>query len=195
MPTIALCNLKGGTGKTTSSIYLATALSRQGLPVQVIDADPQGSATDWAQLAEESGAPLPFDVSVANARTLRRLPKPASGAWTIIDCPPSDSQIIDAALEVADRIIVPVSPSAIEVERMWITVDLTRGAAVSVLLTSVVANTKSLESLRSALEAEDMDVFRVAIPRREAIKASYGELPGSDLYGYATIAKEIQEKI
>ena len=68
---VAIVNLKGGVGKTTSAIALATAASRQGLEVRVLDADPQGSATMGADLAEEAGEPLPFEVGPANVTTAR----------------------------------------------------------------------------------------------------------------------------
>ena len=40
---LAVINLKGGTGKTTSAVYLAAALARRGRTL-LVDADPQGSA-------------------------------------------------------------------------------------------------------------------------------------------------------
>lgn len=43
-------NLKGGTGKTTSAVYLALALARCGRTL-LIDADPQQSALRWSELA------------------------------------------------------------------------------------------------------------------------------------------------
>ena len=46
---IALLNQKGGAGKTTLSTHLAGEFARQGRRVTLIDADPQGSALDWAQ--------------------------------------------------------------------------------------------------------------------------------------------------
>ncbi|MBG9328868.1 tetraacyldisaccharide 4'-kinase [Corynebacterium belfantii] len=58
MTVIAISNLKGGTGKTTTAILLATALTRLGYTATVVDLDPQGSATEWAHLAAESGTPL-----------------------------------------------------------------------------------------------------------------------------------------
>jgi len=43
----AVVNTKGGVGKTTTAVHLATLLARQG-PTLLIDADPQASAASWA---------------------------------------------------------------------------------------------------------------------------------------------------
>ena len=53
---IVVTNTKGGVGKTTTSIYLGTALAPHGI-IHVLDADPQGSATEWSLRAEETGQP------------------------------------------------------------------------------------------------------------------------------------------
>src|SRR5699024_8226784 len=50
MKRIAIPSTKGGARKTTSSIFLASALPARG-SVQVWDADPQASASEWALLA------------------------------------------------------------------------------------------------------------------------------------------------
>lgn len=189
MPTIAFCNLKGGTGKTTSAVYTATALQRAGFAVAVYDCDPQGSATEWAELAEEASTPLPFEVIPANARTLKRLAD-VGEKWALIDCPPGNSQIIDSAIDIADHVVIPTRPSGIEVDRMWMTIELAKGKSIKVLLTSTIANTKSLDQLREALQAEGMDSFRGTIPQREKIKNSFGELP-IDLFGYQAVATEL----
>ena len=69
---ITICNVKGGTGKTTSAIMLAAAAHAAGQTARVLDADPQGSASDWAAIAEDAGDALPFDVVPVNARSLAR---------------------------------------------------------------------------------------------------------------------------
>lgn len=92
---VAMTNTKGGVGKTTSTIYLACALARR-MSVEVIDIDMQGSATEWAQRAQEADDPLPFPVHSANLAQLRRL-EPAADV-TLIDTPPGDHRLIDAAL-------------------------------------------------------------------------------------------------
>ncbi|AEX41441.1 ParA family protein [Corynebacterium diphtheriae] len=193
MPIVTLCNLKGGTGKTTSAIYLTTALANQGKQVHVLDGDPQGSATEWAQQAEDAGTPLAFEVVTANARSISRT-KTTSSEWIIIDCPPGESGVIDAAIHVADHVIVPTRPSTIGVNRMWSTTDLVGQTPLTVLLTPVIPNTNSLQELREALEEDHIATFRIGIPQREAIKKTFGQVP-QKLYGYDSILAELIKEI
>ncbi|WP_440200613.1 ParA family protein, partial [Bifidobacterium sp.] len=50
---IAIANRKGGCAKTTSAVYLCMAAWMRGIPVRLYDADPQGSATLWYDLASD----------------------------------------------------------------------------------------------------------------------------------------------
>jgi chromosome partitioning protein len=52
-------NQKGGVGKTTLAVHVADAFVRQGKRTLLIDADPQGSALDWAASRE---AESPFSI-------------------------------------------------------------------------------------------------------------------------------------
>lgn len=84
---IAMANMKGGVGKTTSTICTAIALNKLGRKVEVRDIDPQGSATLWAAKAIAAGEPLPFDVRVANRFTVT-MPPSDPDTWVLIDTPP-----------------------------------------------------------------------------------------------------------
>ena len=50
MTVIAVCNQKGGSGKTTMAINLAGAFAAEDKRVLLLDLDPQGSALDWGSI-------------------------------------------------------------------------------------------------------------------------------------------------
>lgn len=186
---IVITNTKGGVGKTTTAIYLATALSATQT-VEVLDADPQGSATEWTIRAEENNQRLPFEVRPVNIAQLKRITSTAE-TITIIDTAPGDTRGIDAALEGADLVIIPTASSAIDMSRVWET-----GAVASkisrayVLLTQVDARTRSYATAFEVLEQQGVGYFETAIPRRENIRESFGTRP-AELYGYDKAAQEI----
>ena len=65
---LALANLKPGTGKTTSAVWLAHVFAQAGNSVLLVDADPSGSALEWSDLA---GSP-PAGGGSPRGRTWRR---------------------------------------------------------------------------------------------------------------------------
>lgn len=122
---IAVCNQKGGSGKTTLSMQLAGALARRGSKVLVVDADPQGTATRWAASADDE-RPFPASVvglSAASTKVHREVKKFVEDyGYIIIDCPPAaDSPVPQSALLVADIALVPVIPSPLD---MWAAVGI-----------------------------------------------------------------------
>ena len=71
---VALLNQKGGVGKTTLALHLAGEWSREGKRVTLIDADPQGSALDWAEQRARDGFPRLFGVIGLARLKERRMP-------------------------------------------------------------------------------------------------------------------------
>jgi chromosome partitioning protein len=116
MPVIALLNQKGGVGKTTLSVNLATALA-QGHKVLLVDADPQGSALDWSAQRENEGALARFPVIGLPKETLHRELAPISldYEWVIIDGPPRVNKIARSAIVASDFVIIPVQPSPFDI--------------------------------------------------------------------------------
>ena len=81
----AVVNLKGGTAKSTSAMYLAAALARRGRTL-LVDCDPQGSALTWAEDAEADGGELGFNVVIM---------QPAQGLYSLsraASCPALERQ-------------------------------------------------------------------------------------------------------
>ena len=191
MKRIVIANTKGGTGKTTSSIFLASALTTQG-SVEVWDADPQGSASEWALRAEEREQALPFEVRPVNAAQLRRGASDAD--FVVVDTGPGDWKVLDEALKLADVAILPTAPSPIDLDRFWeteqIASQLTRTYA---LITQADRRTKSLEQTVEALNASDVQLFATKISTREGIRRSFGYNPAGDLGEYQAVADELLE--
>ena len=117
---VVVAALKGGVGKTTTSVYLAGLAAASRRPTTLVDADPQASAADWLESAEEEG--FLGAVSLAEAPTERLLTK-ALGAVeedevAIVDTPPGDERLLGRALELADVVVVPTRIGGVETARV-----------------------------------------------------------------------------
>jgi len=114
---IALLNQKGGAGKTTLATHLAGEFALQGLEVTLLDADPQGSALDWAHRRLQSGEKRLYGVfGLARDSLHQEAPQVALQAdLVIIDGPPRVAAIARSALLAADLVLIPVQPSAYDI--------------------------------------------------------------------------------
>ena len=188
---LALANLKPGTGKTTSAVWLAHVFAQAGNTVLLVDADPSGSALEWSDLAAmDPGTPpeaaFPFRVVALPSRELhRRLPEIAStDDVVIIDAPQLEDHagIARSALRYADEILIPCAPTPIEINRTSpvreeiseIEAVRARRARTPILLTRCITRAHSTADAREALGGLGYDVLGTAVPRLEVYAQSFG---------------------
>jgi chromosome partitioning protein len=189
---LALANLKPGTGKTTSAVWLAHVFSQAGNRVLLVDADPSGSALEWSDLAAmypgmaPERAAFPFRIVALPSRELhRRLPEIARhDDVVIIDTPQIEDHagIARSALRYADEIVIPCAPSPIEINRTTpvreeiaeIREVREKPARAVVLLNRCVTRAHSTADAREALVGLGYDVLGTVVPRREVYAQSFG---------------------
>lgn len=107
---VSFLNQKGGVGKITLAIHVATAFAQRGRRVLLVDADPQGSSLDWAASRQ---IPSLFPVIGLPSKTLHK-EMPAHRANyddIIIDGPPRVNELARAAIIAADLVVIPIQPS------------------------------------------------------------------------------------
>ncbi|ELO4363300.1 ParA family protein [Escherichia coli] len=170
MKVISFINPKGGSGKTTSVINVATCIARTGVSVAVVDTDPQMSLANW-----NSGGKAEFDVFTAESeKDVYRVRKDLSTyGYVIIDGAGSLSVITSAAVMVSDLVIIPVSPSPLDFSASGSVVDVLEAQAFSrpvearFLITRKVNNASMLDLLKSSIESTGIARFRTAIGNRQ----------------------------
>ena len=189
---VALANLKPGTGKTTSAVWLAHVFAQAGKSVLLVDADPSGSALEWSDLAamyprlSPPEAAFPFRIVALPSRELhRRLPEIArDDDVVIIDAPQLEdhSAIARSALRYADEIVIPCAPNPIEINRTTPVRDeiaemepvRDRPARSAILLNRCITRAHSVSDARQALQDLGYDVLSSAVPRLEVYAQSFG---------------------
>ena len=199
---LALANLKPGTGKTTSAVWLAHVFSRAGNSVLLVDADPSGSALEWSDLAAMDPRltpqqAFPFRIVALPSRELhRRLPEIArDDDVVIIDTPQIEDHaaIARSALRYADEIVIPCAPNPIEVNRTTRTGtrsprsghSATARPVSAISLNRCITRAHSISDARLALRDLGYDVLASTVPRLEVYAQSFGmPIPetGSDVW-------------
>lgn len=123
MLTISVISQKGGAGKSTLAIHLATEGAAQGLQSLLVDLDPQGNAAKWG---DRRGDKAP-DVSAEHPAKLGAVLSAARTdgyGLVIFDTAPHADQTALQAARVSDLVLIPCRPATFDLEAIQATLDL-----------------------------------------------------------------------
>ncbi len=175
---VSFLNQKGGVGKTTLAINVAAVLARHTHRVLLVDADPQGSALDWA--AARTGEPLFSVAGLPRASIHKELPTLAQGYdVVIIDGPPRVYDVARSAIMASDLVLIPVQPSPYDVWAAKEIVDLMNEASVfkpslksAFAINRKIVNTALGRDVVDALSDYPIPVLKAAICQRVVLAES-----------------------
>ena len=182
MPTVVVASPKGGAGKSTAAVLLGTELAHEGVPVTMLDCDPNNSLSLWAQKSE-----LPSDIRVLSkiseadiVRTIKA--HDTDGHVVIVDLEGVASRLVSRAISQADLVLTPMRAT---------TLDATIGARALQLIAEeeealdrsishavIFTMTKAIQSkqhrgIEASLRAQKVDVIDPPLMERAAFSSLF----------------------
>lgn len=177
MPLIAFVGNKGGAGKTTLSVNVASGLARQS-KVAVVDADPQGSSLQWRAFSSNEDT---VPVLAANEQLENQAKQLLEEyQYVVIDCPPSvHAEQTKTVLGFSDIALVPVQPSPVD---LWATVHIEEAVDTArdsnadlnafLVINQLEPRTTMSKLVRDALSEIKLPVANTALRRRAIYRSS-----------------------
>lgn len=196
MPVIAFANPKGGAGKTTSALLLATELASRGAHVTVVDADPERWISQWSKLPSKSDTvTIISDVSEDTVVDVIEAAE-ATAQFVIVDLEGTASLMVSNAIGMADLVIIPIQGSSMDARGGAKTIKLIRNQekmsrrkiahAVVLTRTGAAITSRALRNVTQQLQAGGIDVFQTAIVERAAFR---------DLFDYGGTLSTLDPKL
>src|SRR3954468_7007714 len=183
MPTITMASPKGGAGKSTSALLLATELAAAESTVTLIDADPNRPLAKWAA---QGNAPASIRIvsDVSEQTIIETIDRAAEEtAFVIVDLEGTASKMVSYAISRADLMIVPTKAShldaiesasaLIEVNRVEQAFRITIPTAILFTQTNPAIRTRSLAALEAAFEQHQATMMSCRLHEREASRAMF----------------------
>lgn len=206
MPTIAIASPKGGAGKSTTAVILATEIARMGVPVVMLDCDPNKSVSLWA-----SRGVLPQRITVLNditetdvIKTIRKHDK--DGQVVIVDLEGVASLLMSRAISQADLVITPMRATTLDATIGARTIGLIQGEeehlgrsirhAIVFTMTKAVRS-KQHKGIASSLSEAGVDLIQPELMERTAFSSLFefgGDLESMPAQGNVDRARENAEQ-
>lgn len=114
MPTIVVASPKGGAGKSTTAVLLGTELASGGIDVTMLDCDPNGSLSLWAERGDlPKGITVLSEVSEADiVRTIKA--HDSDGKVVVVDLEGVASRLVSRAISQADLVLTPMRATTLD---------------------------------------------------------------------------------
>lgn len=183
MPTIVFASPKGGAGKSTSAVLLATELAERGATVTIIDADPNKPVSLWAK---RPGKPESLSVvaDVTEDSIIDVIEAAATeSTFVIVDLEGTASMMVGYAISRADLTIIPTQGSQLDATEAVKAIKLVRRQekafkrtipiAVLFTRTSAAIRPRSLQSIEAELAENEIPMFGTQIHERDAYRAIF----------------------
>jgi chromosome partitioning protein len=193
MPTVVFASPKGGAGKSTAAVLLATELAERGASVTIIDADPNKPVSRWARRPGKPDA-LTVLAEVTEDTIIDAIEQAATeSAFVIVDLEGTASMMVGYAISRADLAIIPTQGSQLDAAEAVKAIKLVRRQerafgktiplAVLFTRTSAAIRPRSLQSIEAEFLQNEIRMFSTQIHERDAYRAIFsfgGTLSGLD---------------
>jgi chromosome partitioning protein len=128
MVVISIISQKGGAGKTTLAIHLATAAHDAGIPTVIMDTDPQATASRWGKW-RAGHDPDVIDCASHSLLSDKLAALERAGAmFAVIDTPPAADIMAREACRLASLLLIPCRPRAFDLDAVRTTAELAQAS-------------------------------------------------------------------
>src|SRR5215207_2806178 len=178
MPTIIFASPKGGVGKSTSAILLATELAGKGASVTVIDADPNKPLSRWSK---RPGKPDNLEVmaDITEDTIIDAITDAAhASAFVVVDLEGTASMMIPYAMSRADLVIIPTQGSQLDAAEAVKAIRVVKNqelafrrqipAAILFTRTNAAIRPRTLKSIEAEFQKNRLTIFEVQLHERDA---------------------------
>lgn len=197
MPAISVANPKGGAGKTTLTLVLASELARSGASVAVIDADPNAIIAGWGRKRSDQHKGLPFEIiaSPKESELVRVIDRyTATHDFVLIDLEGTASRMTSRALARSHLVLIPFNLSPIDAELAANAVALIQeeaealGRSIPFRLVrsrdNAAIETKTAKRIVSAINDAELPLLSAGLVERAAYR---------DIFDFAATLEELHD--
>jgi chromosome partitioning protein len=191
MKTVAIVSQKGGSGKTTLAVHLATAAAVAGHTVAIIDLDPQATAASWGD--DRANSPEVISGQAVRLPALMQTARENGASFLVIDTAPNADQAASLAARAADLVLIPCRPARFDLEAIETTLLLTRtaGKPAYVILNAVPPRGEIAKEAMQGLAAQGAQIAPHQLGHRAAF--SHGVIDGRTAQELEPLGKAAQE--